>query len=212
MSQHQCPHHHHQHNEHKCGDEHQHHQHHHQHDKVESSSANLSAVQINSMSFDQIASGWDSNPNKSQFSRNVANGIMEVHEHARNQSEKLSNSNLLVMDFGAGTGTLTLMFLNHYLSQIERIDAVDVSSGMLSQLQDKITKLTNDNMLICGEKIVINNIDLELAEQSLHPISLNKGKYNVIMSGMVFHHLENIPEKIKLISSYLAPGGMFILD
>ncbi|KAG2383213.1 hypothetical protein C9374_004550 [Naegleria lovaniensis] len=27
---------------------------------------------------------------------------------------------------------------------------------------------------------------------------------------MVFHHLENVPEKIKLLASYLAPGGVLI--
>nr|CAG4716397.1 unnamed protein product [Naegleria fowleri] len=180
---------------------HSHHNHHHH-------GNDLSVAELNSKTFDQMALNWDTNPSKAEFSRRVAHGIRDVF---RGVLEKMNQKqDLLIMDFGCGTGTLSLLFLNEFKEYIKRIDAVDVSEGMISQLKEKKSKLIQEGLLEGDDKIISHVIDLALAETVNHPIVENKGKCNVIISGMVFHHLENVPEKMKLLASYLAPGGVLI--
>lgn len=95
-----------------------------------------------------------------------------------------------MLDFGAGTGLLTLKFKDY----INKIDALDSSNGMLNILKEKLYHYK------------INNI---------HPINTKISEldenYDLIFSSMVFHHIEDIDDLVKNIKEKLNKNGIVMI-
>jgi len=66
-----------------------------------------------------------------------------------------------------------------------------------------------DNVLKGLDKLKTNCLDLEKATAEDEIVS-KKGSFDLILSAMTFHHLENLPEKLKMLHSYLTKGGVLI--
>jgi len=134
--------------------------------------------------FDKDASQWDENPVRVKLVRDVANTI-------RKQVKLKPEMN--VMDFGCGTGLLTL----HIQPFVHSITGIDSSKGMLDVLNSKIRKLKLDNTSS-------SFIDLDKGD-------ILAGKYDLIVSNMTLHHIKNVDSLLIRFYNVLNPGGYLCL-
>ena len=130
--------------------------------------------------FDQLALEWDKEQKRVENARKIGEAIVS--------SVPLSED-MNVMDFGAGTGLLTL-YIQPY---VKHIDAVDNSEGMLSVLKEKI------------EKAGIENITP--VKKDLEKEDFGEEKYDLIVSSMTMHHIKNLENFLKKLYRVLKKGG-----
>ena len=95
-----------------------------------------------------------------------------------------------VMDFGAGTGLIS----SQVASKVGRITAVDISEAMLEKLSAK-PELKNKVQTIC---------------QDITKQPLDK-KYDVIVSAMAMHHVEDTDNLARTLAAHLKPRGKVAL-
>jgi len=96
--------------------------------------------------------------------------------------------NKKILDFGCGTGLVSLGLDAEVLG-------VDLSCEMVNVFNHKAQKLNKQAKAICDD---IDNI---------------KEKFDVIVANMVFHHIENIENTLKILHSKLTKDGIvFISD
>ena len=130
--------------------------------------------------FDIKAAEWDHNP--IHWDRSVA---------ITNQIKKLIplRNKMIALEYGAGTGIASFL-LKDYLKEITLMDS---SSEMVRVMNEKIktTKVKNLKTL---------NFDLEHADYK-------RGKFDLIFTQMVLHHVIDIEKIIKKFYTLLNPGG-----
>lgn len=128
------------------------------------------------------------------YDENVTCGIFYFHQTILEATtEHVPQKNAIILDLGAGTGTMAEMLVKHGYTSI---DAIDGSQSMLDVATEK---------KIYG-KIVCDFIGTD-------PIKgLNEGAYDAIVSAGVFAHGAVYYESIPLILKYLKTGGYFIFE
>ena len=130
--------------------------------------------------FDKDAAQWDENPSRVKLAGDVFAAIQRQVE---------LNSSMSVMDFGCGTGLLTLRIA----PLVGFVTGVDSSNGMLDVLRAKVAKQNVSNVstlfaeLDKGDKLI--------------------GAYDLIVSSMTLHHVETVKPLLKQFYECLAPGG-----
>jgi len=134
--------------------------------------------------FDRVASGWDSNPARVALAKGVAEAIRKVVP---------ITLDMAVLDFGAGTGLLTLGLLPY----VSSVTAVDASGEMLKVLADKLKALKIGN---------VRTLHSDIGRQPLPA-----AEYSLVVSSMVLHHIENVQEILKQLRQCLRPGGRIAL-
>lgn len=134
--------------------------------------------------FDSEARFWDENPGRVKMARSVADAIM------KNVS---ISGEMDVLDFGCGTGLLTLQFQ----PLVKQITGADSSQGMLDILASKI------------ENLGFNNVGLIHLEEG--DTSRLTGPYDIVMSSMTLHHVKNTGALISKFSGIVKPGGCLCL-
>jgi 2-polyprenyl-3-methyl-5-hydroxy-6-metoxy-1,4-benzoquinol methylase len=130
--------------------------------------------------FDKDAAQWDDSPTKVKMASDVAATIIR---------EVKLTKDMEVMDFGCGTGLVTLKLQPF----VKSITGVDSSQGMLDALQKKIAQKALNN-------VFAHFVDFEHGKHA-------EGSYDLIVSSMVLHH---VPETLALFrewSALLRPGG-----
>ena len=97
------------------------------------------------------------------------------------------------MDFGAGTGLVTIGLL----ASVNSVTAVDASGEMLRVLDEKLraSKIGNVHTLQC---------DISRA-----PLPVNQ--FDLVVSSMVLHHLPDVPPVLQRLRPCLRPGGWIAL-
>jgi 2-polyprenyl-3-methyl-5-hydroxy-6-metoxy-1,4-benzoquinol methylase len=130
--------------------------------------------------FDKAAASWDEEPRRVKLAREVADAIINEAEPTREMD---------ALDFGCGTGLLTLCLQPHLRS----ITGVDNSGGMLEVLERKIEEQGLANVLTVF-------LDVAKGERPT-------GRYHMIVSGMTLHHVADLPALFRLFSGLLLPGG-----
>lgn len=131
--------------------------------------------------FKDKAKDWDVTDRVKHLSAGIGSCILKNVE---------LNAHMHVMDFGAGTGLIT----SQVAPYVNRITAVDISQAMLDQLiakqelKDKVQALCQD---ITSEPTGI--------------------EYDLIMSAMAMHHVEDTDNMIKQFSAHLKPGAKIAL-
>lgn len=130
--------------------------------------------------FDQDAASWDDKPSRVKLAKDIADAI---------RSEIKLNSSMDVLDFGCGTGLLTLRLQPF----VHSITGVDSSQGMLDVLNTKIKILNLTNVKTCF-------LDIEKD-------GILEGRYNLIVSSMTFHHIKNIRPVLNQFYNILLPSG-----
>jgi 2-polyprenyl-3-methyl-5-hydroxy-6-metoxy-1,4-benzoquinol methylase len=130
--------------------------------------------------FDKEAAQWDANPGRVKLASDVAAAMIR---------ELALTKNMEVIDFGCGTGLLTLKLQPF----VKTITGVDNSQGMLDMLQNKVAVQGLGN-------VRTQHVDLEKGGRV-------EGVYDLIVSSMVLHH---VPDTVALFKEWfklLRPNG-----
>jgi ubiquinone/menaquinone biosynthesis C-methylase UbiE len=133
--------------------------------------------------FDKVAKEYDT-PDKLERSEKVVSFIL---------NSLPVNKNWKVLDFGCGTGTTSLL-LSPY---VKSIIGVDLSKGMLDIFNEKIQKFNIRNINILNKDI----LNTELDEKD----------FDLLITAMTFHHLDNIEKSIKNLSKYIKKNGYLVI-
>jgi tRNA (cmo5U34)-methyltransferase len=130
--------------------------------------------------FDTKAAEWDNNPMHRDRSEAIANGIIN--------SIPL-NKEMKVLEFGAGTGITSFLIKD----LVKEITLMDNSQEMVKVMNEKIraSHATNLNAL---------NFNLELSDY-------DDEKFDLIITQMVLHHVNEIGLIISRFKKLLNPGG-----
>lgn len=131
--------------------------------------------------FEEKAQDWDINEMVLALSSAIGAAIID--------SVNLQH-HMKVMDFGAGTGLIT----SQIASQVANVTAVDVSQSMLDQLISK-RELQGKVDALCQDII----------EQPLGR------EFDLIVSAMAMHHVEDTDKLILRFAEHLKPGAKIAL-
>jgi ubiquinone/menaquinone biosynthesis C-methylase UbiE len=130
--------------------------------------------------FDIKAADWDQNPMHWDRSESITNQIKKLIPLKKHMT---------ALEYGAGTGIASFMLKDY----IKEITLMDSSSEMVKAINDKIrtTKVKNLKTL---------NFDLEHKDYK-------SGKFDLIFTQMVLHHVADIENIIKKFYDLLNLGG-----
>lgn len=131
--------------------------------------------------FNEKAKNWDAHEMKRLISSQVGSCILK-HVPLQQQMD--------VMDFGAGTGLISAKIVPF----VNKIIAVDISKAMLEKLVSK-PELLGKVEAVCQD-ITDKPIDAQ---------------FNLIMSAMALHHVENTQKLINTFYQHLKPGAKVAL-
>ncbi len=134
--------------------------------------------------FDLKATGWDLNPLHIERAEAIARQILGKINH---------QPWMTALEYGAGTG-LTSFLIKDYFREITMMDS---SSEMLRIMNEKIERLRAHNL-----KAIY--FDLEKRDWQ-------NGKFDIIISQMVLHHVADIDNIIKKFHMMLNPGGFIAI-
>jgi ubiquinone/menaquinone biosynthesis C-methylase UbiE len=137
-------------------------------------------MNIEKRDFDKEATTWDEVPARVKLANDIAAAISE---------EILLTAAMDVLDFGCGTGLLTL----HLQPVVHSITGVDSSRGMIDVLKAKIGRENLPN-------IKTQYLDTEKGD-------ILKGSYHLIVSGMTIHHIKEIRPLLDQFYRILMPSG-----
>lgn len=130
--------------------------------------------------FDKEAAAWDEVPARVKLADDIAAAISD---------EIVLTSNMDVLDFGCGTGLLTLRLQ----PVVRSITGVDSSRGMINVLKAKIDKQNLPNV----RTRYLDNEEGDIPE----------GNYDLIVSGMTLHHVKEIRPLFDRFYRIIAPSG-----
>ena len=134
--------------------------------------------------FDEKATGWDENPMHRDRSIAIANGIKnKIHLTA----------DMTALEFGAGTGITSFLLKDH----LKEIILMDNSREMVKVMNEKISEKNVNNL-----KALF--FDLEQTDYT-------GGKFDLIFTQMVLHHVTDIDLIISRFYKLLNPGGFLAI-
>jgi ubiquinone/menaquinone biosynthesis C-methylase UbiE len=130
--------------------------------------------------FDKEAASWDENPVRVKLAKDVARAISK---------QIVLTPEMNVMDFGCGTGLLTIQLQ----PLVRSITGVDSSQGMLDIFNTKISrlKLTNVRALL---------VDLDKGDTLAD-------NYHLIVSNMTLHHVKEMQPLFDQFYNIMTPAG-----
>lgn len=131
--------------------------------------------------FNEKAQDWDSNDLVTQLSRAIGSTLL---------NQVTFEPHMQVMDFGAGTGLIS----SHIAPRVEKIVAVDISEAMLEKLAAK-PELSGKVEAVC---------------QDITDKPLNT-QFDLIVSAMAMHHVEDTAHLFRTFASHLKPGAKVAL-
>lgn len=134
--------------------------------------------------FDREAAQWDSNPHRVALAKAVAAAI---------RAAVPLNAGMQALDFGAGTGLLTLALLPY----VAGMTALDTSAEMVRVLESKLSAAK-----LGGVKVLHGDV----ANQALPAAA-----YDLIVSSMAMHHICDVPGVLARLRPALRPGGWIAL-
>ena len=130
--------------------------------------------------FDIKAAEWDNNPMHWDRSEAIANEIIKLIPLKKEMT---------ALEYGAGTGITSFLLKDH----LKEITLMDNSTEMVKVMNDKIKASKAKNLKVL-------NFDLEHSDY-------NGGKFDLILTQMVLHHVIDIESIIKRFRNLLNQGG-----
>ncbi len=130
--------------------------------------------------FDKSAAEWDNNPVRVELARAVGAVIARAIP---------LQPNWRALDYGAGTGLLTLNLQPHVASLL----AMDSSAGMLKMLKKKLAAAG------------ISNVATRQWNLASQPFP--EAGFDLAVSSMTFHHILDVPLVLKRLAALLKPEG-----
>ncbi len=134
--------------------------------------------------FDQDAERWDLNPARVKLASEISRAILR---------EIPATPDLDVLDFGCGTGLITLALLPY----VRSITGVDSSQGMLDVLNRKISERGLAN-------VITRYVDLDHGD-------VLSGAFHLAVSGMTLHHIRDVGPLLKQFHHILNPSGLLCI-
>ena len=135
--------------------------------------------------FDARAAAWDANPMRQKLARDIA--------AAMTAAGLFHQPIPLALDFGCGTGLLTLQLA----AQAGQVTGLDTSAGMLAELATKI------------ERAGLPNVDVLYADLAAgDPLPTH---YDLIASAMALHHIPDPAVVLKRLWAAAKPGAHLAL-
>ncbi len=131
--------------------------------------------------FDREAAAWDADPGRVKLANDVADAIIR---------ESGPNGTMDVLDFGCGTGLVTLRLQ----PLVRTITGADSSKGMLGVLESKVRSQGPSN-------VRTQFVDFGQGERV-------KGKFHLVISSMTMHHVKDTAALFKQWHELLLPGGL----
>ncbi len=131
--------------------------------------------------FKEKADNWDARPLAQVLSEGIGSVLLDNIALTPEHQ---------VMDFGAGTGLICA----HVAPKVKRVVAVDISPAMLDQLAQK-EALQGKVETVCQD--ILNQ---PLAD-----------KFDLIISAMAMHHVEDTDALLKTFADHLVSGGQITL-
>lgn len=133
--------------------------------------------------WDEHAADWDDDP----AARAYAEAAFASLERALAATHR-SLDDLVVCDFGCGTGLLT----ERLVRRCRRIDAVDTSPAMLERLDAKVDRLGWSNVATMAE------------------LSSADACYDLIVCSSVLAFVDDHPATVRTLADRLRPSGMIV--
>ncbi|MDD3276202.1 MAG: class I SAM-dependent methyltransferase [Kiritimatiellales bacterium] len=133
--------------------------------------------------FDSKAAEWDDNPVRVENARKIAAAI---------RAAVPLNKTMRALEFGCGTGLIS----RELFPTIGNILAIDLSSGMIAQLQNRI------------DEAELKNISARCLDIFTDPPD---GPFDLIFSAMAMHHVQNTDALLDRFAALTAPGGWIAL-
>jgi ubiquinone/menaquinone biosynthesis C-methylase UbiE len=130
--------------------------------------------------FDKMASQWDQNPLPVKISQAVSDAILRETTVTQDRD---------VLDFGCGTGLLTLKLQPF----VRAMTGADGSDGMLSILRKKV------------ERAKAKNVSTQLVD--FENGGRVRGMYDLVVSSMTMHHIKDTDALLRHWKDLLVPGG-----
>eukprot|EP00898_Chlorokybus_atmophyticus_P003479 jgi/Chlat1/4131/Chrsp269S03963 len=134
--------------------------------------------------FDDTARHYDEKPGVKELAGNVVDTLF-----AELPDVMWEEAN--VMDFGCGTGNVALQMA----ARVRSITGVDSSQGMLEVMKQKAQQQGAEN-------ISCHCLELKSADD------LPGQRFDLIVSSMTAHHLDDIQAMIRVLAQLLKPGGV----
>ncbi|MDA8091210.1 MAG: methyltransferase domain-containing protein [Nitrospiraceae bacterium] len=132
--------------------------------------------------FNKEAAQWDQNPGRVKLAQDVAQAVIR---------EALPTREMDALDFGCGTGLVTLALQPH----VKTITAVDSSRGMLDVLEEKIKTQNLQN-------VYPRFADFEKGDK------IEGKKFHLLVSSMTMHHVAGTEGLLGMWYDLLLPGGI----
>lgn len=130
--------------------------------------------------FDAVAAGWDENSGRVKLLGDIAEAL---------RAKVALTPDMALLDFGCGTGLMSL----HLAAQVASLTGVDSSAAMLEVFMQKADRLGLSN---------VRARQLDLDQGATLP-----GRYDLIVSSMAFHHIQNLGTVLAQCHAALKPGG-----
>jgi tRNA (cmo5U34)-methyltransferase len=130
--------------------------------------------------FDKDAATWDDNPARIELAQAVAAAIL--------RQVPVSND-MTMLDYGAGTGLVTLALQPH----VRDVEAADSSQAMLAKLSEKA--------------LASGSTSVKTTFMDLENDAIPGQRYDLIVSSMTLHHIEDVSGIISCLHTMLKPGG-----
>ncbi len=130
--------------------------------------------------FDEEAAAWDKNPGRVKVANEIADAILD---------EQILTPEMNLLEFGCGTGLLTLRLL----PLVRSVTGLDSSEGMLGVLRKKIQDQ--------------NLVNLRLQHLALEKGDMLEGSYDLVVCSMTLHHVKETGHLLAQFFTVTAPGG-----
>ncbi len=134
--------------------------------------------------FDERAASWDEDPARTARTAAIAAAVkamVPLHPGMR------------VLDYGCGTGALGALLAG----SVGQVVAADASPGMVEQVRRKVAAGT------------VRNLVPRLLDLTRDP--LPRERFELVVSAMALHHIEDIDRLLGRLAELLAPGGWMAL-
>lgn len=131
--------------------------------------------------FNEAATSWDEEPRRVRLAAEVAEAV---------KREVALRADMDVLDYGCGTGLVSLLLQ----PLVRSVTGADTSEGMLEIFRAKVAAQR------------LNNV------QTLHPgterESLATECFDLVVSSMTLHHIEDLEKLVRDFYRVLRPGGV----
>lgn len=131
--------------------------------------------------FDDRAAGWDDDPSHVRRAEALAESIRQAVP---------LRPELRVLEYGAGTGLVS----QRLLPAIGPLTLADPSAGMRTVLEEKIAA----GVFPTGSGVW--DVDLSTTRAP-------EGTFDLVITAMTLHHIEDVPAVLRAFAGLLVPGG-----